>query len=70
MLGQTHQESADKGCFHLGFYEVVGMWAKPNNVYICSLYLPTLMNYVSVWVQNTAYWGQPLITCRNKRFMV
>jgi hypothetical protein len=31
---RIHQEQPDKGCFHLGFYEVVGMWAKPNNVYI------------------------------------
>ena len=58
----TDATNKNKGCFHFGIYEVVGMWAKPNNVYLCP-FIDGPSNYVSVWVQNTAHWGQPLITC-------
>jgi hypothetical protein len=36
-------------------------WARPNNVYLC----PDITdpeNTLTVWVQNTAYWGKPMIT--------
>ena len=58
--GSNSSGGIDKGCYHYGFYEVASMWAKPGAVYIAP-YFADPMNYVSVWVQNTAYWGRPLI---------
>jgi hypothetical protein len=50
----------DSGCFHYGFCTIDNKFAKPSNVFLC----PTLsnpLNEVQVWVENTAYWGNPLI---------
>jgi len=54
--GQT-----DKGCFHWGFVSNNTKWARPNTVYLC----PDIndpQNIVSVWVENTGFWGKPMIT--------
>jgi hypothetical protein len=58
--GSNTSGQFDRGCFHMGFYEVVSAWALPSNVYIVP-YIFDPSNYVSVWVQNTAWWGQPLL---------
>ena len=60
--GSNTSGRVDRGCSHHAFYEVIGMWATPNNVYLAPR-IDDPSNFVSVWVQNTAYWGSPLITC-------
>jgi hypothetical protein len=49
-----------QGCFHFGFATVTSLWAKPNNVYL----VPDIddpVNRVSIWVENAAYWGTPMV---------
>jgi hypothetical protein len=49
-----------EGCYHYGFVINKSIFAKPENVYI----FPDTTdpkNIISVWVQNTAFWGAPLI---------
>jgi hypothetical protein len=60
-LGDTNTSGRTAtGCFHWGFATVTSIWAKPNNVYL----VPDIddpVNRVSIWVQNTAYWGTPIV---------
>ena len=60
-LGSTNTSGrTTQGCFHYGFATVISLWAKPNAVYL----VPDIedpVNRVSVWVQNTSYWGTPMV---------
>ena len=49
----------DYGCFH---YVVsnISRYPRPNNVFICpNIYEP--LTKLTVWVENTAWWGNPMI---------
>jgi hypothetical protein len=60
-LGSTNTSGRTaQGCFHYGFATVTTLWAKPEAVYL----VPDIddpVNKVSVWVNNTAYWGTPMV---------
>ena len=50
----------DYGCFHYGFVSNISRYPRPNSVFMCpNIYEP--LTKLTVWVENTSWWGNPLI---------
>ena len=58
--GSNISGTTSHGCFHYGFVSNISKWARPNNVYLCPN-ISDPLNEVSVWIENTAWWGTPVI---------
>jgi hypothetical protein len=67
--GSNTSGQNDNGCFHMGFYEVMSVQCRSGttnfNPSVSAVYLvPSIsspIDYVEIWVQNTSWWGNPLI---------
>ena len=46
--------------FHHGFVSNISRFARPYNVCLCP-YITDPLNKLTVWVENTSWWGNPMI---------
>jgi hypothetical protein len=60
VAGSNISAATSHGCFHYGFVSNISKWARPNNVYLCPN-ISDPLNEVSVWIENSAWWGTPVI---------